>query len=105
MFNAGVETRDDSVRKSEKALIERDEVVQCVEQRALAFQGWPRDTYIERLWTQRYNTSGHYSYHYDWASGSKWSRRASTFMVYVGDECTGGGVSCVETWSEGGDAD
>ena len=92
MFNDGVESTDESVRKSEKAMIERDEIVQCIEQRALSIQGWPRDTFIERLWTQRYNVTGHYAHHYDWAFGTRTSRRASTFMVYLSADCTGGGV-------------
>lgn len=88
-----MESTDESVRKSEKALIDRDETVQCIEQRALSIQGWPEDTFIERLWTQRYNVSGHYSLHYDWATSTKQSRRVSTFMVYLDTECEGGGVS------------
>ncbi|KAK4554970.1 hypothetical protein LTR86_008118 [Recurvomyces mirabilis] len=92
IFNGGVETADDKVRKSEKALIDRDETVQCIEQRALAFQGWPAETFIERLWTQRYNVTGHYAYHYDWATASKISRRVSTFMVYLAADCEGGGT-------------
>ena len=74
-------------------MIDRDNIVQCIEQRALSVQGWPEDTFIERLWTQRYNLSGHYSHHYDWGSGNKWSRRVSTFMVYLSADCVGGGVS------------
>ncbi|KAF2717473.1 hypothetical protein K431DRAFT_276852 [Polychaeton citri CBS 116435] len=93
VFNNGVEERDDSVRKSEKALIDRDTTVQCIEQRALSIQGWPQETFIERLWTQRYNVSGHYSLHYDWASASKDSRRVSTFMVYLEADCGGGGTN------------
>ena len=93
VFNEGKETTDETVRKSEKALIDRDTTVQCIEQRALSIQGWPSDTYVERLWTQRYNKTGHYAHHYDWATASKQSRRASTFMVYVSAECEGGGVS------------
>jgi prolyl 4-hydroxylase len=92
VFNEGVEITDESVRKSEKALLDRDEVVQCIEQRALSFQGWPQDTFVERLWTQRYNVTGHYDYHYDWATASKTSRRVSTFMVYVHADCAGGGT-------------
>lgn len=84
---------DETVRKSEKALISRDEIVQCIETRALAIQGWPEDTFIERLWTQRYNTSGHYAHHYDWATASKRSRRVSTFMVYLAADCIGGGTN------------
>ncbi|CAK4031643.1 related to oxidoreductase, 2OG-Fe(II) oxygenase family family [Lecanosticta acicola] len=93
VFNGGVESVDDGVRKSEKARVERDHVVQCIEQRALAFQGWPQETFIERLWTQRYNISGHYALHYDWAMATKHSRRVSTFMVYVKDDCEGGGTN------------
>ncbi|KAF2214706.1 hypothetical protein CERZMDRAFT_36869 [Cercospora zeae-maydis SCOH1-5] len=93
VFNAGIEGVDSTVRKSEKAAIERDTVVQCIEQRALAFQGWPKETFIERLWTQRYNVSGHYSLHYDWATSSRVSRRVSSFMVYLKDECRGGGTN------------
>lgn len=93
VFNEGVETTDPSVRKSEKALIVRDEVVQCIESRALAVQGWPQQTFIERLWTQRYNISGHYAHHFDWATASKTSRRVSTFMVYLAADCEGGGTN------------
>ncbi|KAK4541439.1 hypothetical protein LTR36_008040 [Oleoguttula mirabilis] len=93
VFNEGIETTDASVRKSEKALVDRDHTVQCIEQRALSIQGWPQETFIERLWTQRYNTSGHYAQHYDWATASKAARRVSTFMVYLSADCTGGGTN------------
>ncbi|KAI7608232.1 hypothetical protein KC343_g12786, partial [Hortaea werneckii] len=93
VVNEGVETTDETVRKSEKALVERDETVQCIEQRALDIQGWPQETFIERLWTQRYNETGHYAHHYDWATASRTSRRVSTFMVYVSAECVGGGTN------------
>lgn len=94
VFNHGVETTDTTIRKSEKALIERDDIVQCIEQRALEIQGWPKDVFIERVWTQRYNVSGHYAHHYDWATTTKSSRRVSTFMVYVsGQGLVGGGTN------------
>lgn len=67
-------------------------MVQCIEQRALAIQGWPQETFIERLWTQRYNVSGHYALHYDWATANKYSRRVSTFMVYLLADCKGCGT-------------
>jgi prolyl 4-hydroxylase len=66
--------------------------VQCIESRALSFQGWPTDTFIEKLWTQRYNVSGHYALHYDWSSANPIARRVSSFMVYLEDECEGGGT-------------
>lgn len=92
-MNEGKEAVDDRVRKSEKAAIPRDETVQCIEARALAFQGWPEETFIEKLWTQRYNISGHYGMHYDWAASTRSSRRVSSFMVYLKDDCVGGGTN------------
>lgn len=91
--NEGREAVDDSVRKSEKAAVPRDRTVQCIEARALAFQGWPQETFIERLWTQRYNVSGHYALHYDWGMATKTSRRVSSFMVYLKGDCVGGGTN------------
>lgn len=45
------------------------------------------------MWAQRYNVSGHYGYHYDWAgTAAQGGDRISTFMVYLGDECRGGGT-------------
>lgn len=67
--------------------------MRCIEERARAFQGWRPHLYIERMWAQRYNVSGHYGYHYDWAgSAGRGGDRISTFMVYLADDCTGGGT-------------
>lgn len=88
------ERLDSSIRLSDRALLDRDDTVRCLEDRARAFQGWRPHLYIERMWAQRYNVSGHYRHHYDW-SGS-WARggdRISTFMVYLGADCTGGGTN------------
>ncbi|KAJ5625845.1 hypothetical protein N7510_002154 [Penicillium lagena] len=85
---------DSSIRLSDRALLDRDDTVRCLEDRARAFQGWRPHLYIERMWAQRYNASGHYRHHYDW-SGS-WARggdRLSTFMVYLDADCTGGGTN------------
>ena len=93
IFNNGEEVHDPAIRNSSKALIERDSIVQCIEQRALSLQGWPRDTFIERLWTQKYGMGGHYVHHFDWATASKAARRVSSFMVYLAANCTGGGTN------------
>ena len=93
VFNGGEEVHDPSIRNSSEALIDRDNVVQCIEQRALSIQGWPQDTFIERLWTQQYGVGGHYAHHFDWATASKAARRVSTFMVYLAANCTGGGTN------------
>jgi prolyl 4-hydroxylase len=47
------------------------------------------------MWAQRYNVSGHYTHHYDWAGTAKGrgGDRLSTFMVYLKAECKGGGTN------------
>ncbi|KAL4785647.1 hypothetical protein BJX76DRAFT_366759 [Aspergillus varians] len=86
---------DSTKRLSDRALLARDNTVRCIERRAHAFQGWKPNLYIERMWAQRYNVSGHYTHHYDWAgtAASRGGDRISTFMVYLGDECKGGGTN------------
>ncbi|KAF2134282.1 hypothetical protein P153DRAFT_108810 [Dothidotthia symphoricarpi CBS 119687] len=81
-----------TIRNSEKAPLPRDDVVKCIEDRARRFQGWRPWMFIEKLWTQRYGAGGHYTYHYDWSTGTQKSGRVSSFMVYVAANCTGGGT-------------
>jgi prolyl 4-hydroxylase len=84
------------VRNSTRAPLDpTDEVVACIAERALAFQGWPDDTFIERMWTQKYEPGGHYGGHFDWAGDlRRKAGRVSTFMVYVACEnCIGGGTT------------
>lgn len=73
-------------------MLDRDEVVRCIENRARAFQGWRPALHIERLRTQRYGVGGHYKHHYDWSGASRDADRVSTFMVYVDADCEGGGT-------------
>ncbi len=80
------------IRFSEVALIDRDDVVRCIEHRARDFQGWNPGLHIERLRTQRYGVGGHYKHHYDWSGASRKADRVSTFMVYVDAQCEGGGT-------------
>lgn len=70
----------------------RSNTVKCIEDRARTFQGWRQNTFVEKLWTQRYGVGGHYTYHYDWSSANKHSGRVSSFMVYVDGQCEGGGT-------------
>ncbi|KAI9690162.1 MAG: hypothetical protein M1822_009123 [Bathelium mastoideum] len=91
--DGSTEIHDPAVRNSSKALLTRDPTVQCIERRALALQGWPCHTFLERLWAQRYGPGGHYSHHFDWGAASKSARRVSSFMVYVDANCTGGGTN------------
>ncbi|KAL4916322.1 oxidoreductase [Aspergillus aurantiobrunneus] len=86
---------DTTKRLSDRALLPRDYIVRCIEHRARSFQGWKPNLFIERMWAQRYNVSGHYTHHYDWAGTARGrgGDRISTFMVYLGAECKGGGTN------------
>lgn len=92
VWNAGHETLNHLVRKSEKAPLPRHQTVKCIEERARKFQGWRPYTFIEKLWSQRYGVGGHYTYHYDWSTATPTSGRVSSFMVYLEANCTGGGT-------------
>ncbi|KAE8146352.1 hypothetical protein BDV25DRAFT_132993 [Aspergillus avenaceus] len=94
IYNGQITTHNPQTRLSDRALLPRDNAVRCLENRAKSFQGWNPDLWIERMWTQRYNVSGHYAHHYDWAgSVARGGDRLSTFMVYLGDDCVGGGTN------------
>ncbi|KAK7724484.1 hypothetical protein SLS57_004239 [Botryosphaeria dothidea] len=93
VWTGGEERLDESVRVSEKAEIERDTVVQCIEERARLFQGWRPYTFIEKLWTQRYGPGGHYVHHFDGPTNIQRGGRISSFMVYLDSNCTGGGTN------------
>ncbi|BCS22497.1 oxidoreductase, 2OG-Fe(II) oxygenase family [Aspergillus puulaauensis] len=86
---------DMTKRLSDRALLPRDNIVRCIEHRARAFQGWKPHLYIERMWAQRYNVTGHYVHHYDWAGTARGrgGDRISTFMVYLAAGCKGGGTN------------
>lgn len=97
--------RDTTVRDSFVALLPRTDIVRCIEARALAFQGWRRDTWIERLRTQRYVAGGHYNHHFDWSGNANGWGRVSSFMAWVdaADDLEGGGTEfpLLETAMEG----
>ncbi|KAL4866152.1 hypothetical protein BDV12DRAFT_173356 [Aspergillus spectabilis] len=86
-------SRNTTKRHSDRALLPRTPTVRCIESRARSFQGHKPHLYIERLWTQRYNVSGHYTHHFDWAGTARGrgGDRLSTFMVYVKAEGVSGG--------------
>ncbi|ORY69514.1 uncharacterized protein BCR38DRAFT_405225 [Pseudomassariella vexata] len=83
--------RNTAIRDSEIAVLPRTELVRCIERRALAFQGFREDLWVERLRTQRYVAGGHYSHHFDWGSGARGWGRLSTFMVWAASEGVEGG--------------
>jgi prolyl 4-hydroxylase len=85
--------QDVSVRDSSVALIPRTETVRCIERRASSLQGWREDVWIERLRTQRYESTQHYAHHFDWGSGARGWGRVSSMMVWVtADGVEGGGT-------------
>jgi prolyl 4-hydroxylase len=90
----GIGYVDTNARVSETAALKRDDVVRNFEQRAASIMGWRNNsTKIERMKVQRYGYNGYYSYHYDWDSLSTRGNRIVTFMVYLVDDCTGGGTN------------
>jgi prolyl 4-hydroxylase len=93
IHHGGTESFNPSIRNSSRALLPRDHLVQCLEARAREFQGWRPDVYIERLWVQKYEAGGHYTYHFDWSGDVRrhGAGRLSTFMVYLGDKGVQGG--------------
>ncbi|OKO99305.1 hypothetical protein PENSUB_8692 [Penicillium subrubescens] len=103
IYNGKTQQIDPSKRLSDRALLDRDDTVRCLENRARTFQGWRPHLYIERMWAQRYNASGHYRHHYDWTGSlARGGDRLSTFMVYLGDECEGGGTNFPRLGMPGG---
>lgn len=92
IWSSGTERLDPTIRNSSKAPVPRVHTTQCIETRARAFQGWRPFVFVEKLWAQRYGAGGHYTYHYDWARATRNAGRISSFMVWAGAECEGGGT-------------
>ncbi|KAF1971519.1 hypothetical protein BU23DRAFT_536731 [Bimuria novae-zelandiae CBS 107.79] len=92
VWTSGHERLDPTVRLSHKAAVPRTHTVRCIEERARAFQGWRPYVFVEKLWAQKYGPGGHYAYHYDWGTATRGAGRISSFMVWLGDECEGGGT-------------
>ncbi|KXX77873.1 putative prolyl 4-hydroxylase 4 [Madurella mycetomatis] len=114
-------------RTSESAYVARDAVVECIEERALAFQGYDiPSSHLEPLQLVRYSPGEQYHLHNDWYADPAYSRaasggnRASSFFAYVHvrNDTTGGGtnfplinaptderwceiVDCDEPWERG----
>ncbi|KAI1337371.1 2OG-Fe(II) oxygenase superfamily protein [Xylariaceae sp. FL0016] len=88
-------------RTSQSTNVQRDEVVRCIEERALLFQGFdiPR-THLEPLQLVKYAKGEHYHFHTDWftnptqATSDIGGNRLSSFFAYVAAEnITGGGTN------------
>jgi prolyl 4-hydroxylase len=90
-----------STRTSQSTSLESDDVVACIEQRALAFQGFDtaRES-LEPLQLVQYGQSQEYHSHTDWFTSPAQTteeyggNRLSSFFVYVhaSDDIVGGGT-------------
>jgi len=99
--NAGGQTLH-KVRTSQSTNIPRDAVVRCIEERALAFQGFdvPR-THLEPLQLVKYGAGERYHFHTDWftdpahATAALGGNRVSSFFAYVraSEDIKGGGTN------------
>ncbi|KAJ5526488.1 Prolyl 4-hydroxylase alpha subunit [Penicillium frequentans] len=93
VYRNGVSEADNNYRKSENAWPFRDDIIQCLEQRAIHFQNWQSNLLLEPLSLQRYYKGGFFSYHHDYFhSPPKRLNRYSTFNVFLQANCTGGGT-------------
>jgi prolyl 4-hydroxylase len=91
-----------TVRNSLVATPPRTPLVQCIEARALAFQGGAASLrgknvplQLERLKVQKYGVGGRYEWHYDWAGGRARADRWGSWMVWLkgeGEGVRGGGT-------------
>ncbi len=115
------------VRTSQSTSVARDDVVRCIEDRALSFQGYdvPR-AHLEPLQLVKYAAGERYHFHTDWftdpahATAALGGNRLSSFFAYVSvsNVTTGGGtnfplleaprdgrwcrvVDCDELWENG----
>ncbi|KAL8389191.1 hypothetical protein RB599_010992 [Gaeumannomyces hyphopodioides] len=81
----GGRRRDESVRLSDVAVVERTPATRCVEARARALQGWRDELWVERLRVQRYGVGGKYGHHFDWMDARHGYGRVSSMMVWLDD--------------------
>ncbi|KAJ3578255.1 hypothetical protein NPX13_g2309 [Xylaria arbuscula] len=88
-------------RTSQSTNVARDDIVRCIEDRALLFQGFdtPREN-LEPLQLVKYGSGERYHFHTDWFTNPKQAtsavggNRQSSFFAYVSAEnITGGGTN------------
>ena len=91
-----------AIRTSQSTDLPRDDIVRCIEKRALDFQGFDtRESQLEPLQLVKYAPGEHYDYHTDWLVDPQYStsfnggNRMSSFFVYVhvSNDTTGGGTN------------
>ncbi len=89
-------------RTSQSAYVAHDDIVQCIEERALAIQGYDvPSSHLEPLQLVKYAPTEEYHFHTDWFTDSTYTvaatggnRVASLFAyVHVRNDTTGGGTN------------
>ncbi|KAK1749863.1 2OG-Fe(II)oxygenase superfamily protein [Echria macrotheca] len=89
------------IRTSQSTDLPRDEIVKCIEQRAMEFQGFDtKESQLEPLQLVKYGPGEHYDYHTDWLADPQYTtsfnggNRMTSFLVYVyvSNDTTGGGT-------------
>ncbi|KAL4860528.1 hypothetical protein BDV12DRAFT_209272 [Aspergillus spectabilis] len=92
VYQDGTNRVNQSARKSRTALLDRDHVVRCIEQRAKRIQEWTPGMFLERISIQHYDMDGFFTHHYDWFGRAPGPDRISTVNVFLQGNCTGGGT-------------
>ncbi|KAE8161562.1 hypothetical protein BDV40DRAFT_301204 [Aspergillus tamarii] len=92
VYGSGQTQVDQDSRKSHTALPDRDDVVQCLEQRARNSQEWEPGMTIEAISVQRYEENGFFRHHYDAFGETHKKDRKTTLNVFLQANCTGGGT-------------
>ncbi|EAW12362.1 putative 2OG-Fe(II) oxygenase family oxidoreductase [Aspergillus clavatus NRRL 1] len=81
---------DTSIRSSQSAVLPRDPVVACIEQRTMDFQGFQSLNRLEDLQVVKYGINDQFRPHFDWFGGME-NPRVSTIFAYLEcDGCVGG---------------
>lgn len=97
MYSGFSQKSDDSIRITETAVLETDSVLWKIRARARKLQGWRgKRLRLEKTKVQRYGVNGFFTFHYDWDSQITEGNRATTFMIYLVANCTGGGTNFPE---------
>lgn len=81
-------------RVSSLAFFKRDPIYDRITRRAMNIQGWRGLlAFFQPPYVQRYEVGGFYGEHYDWDPEFSEGNRITTFLVYLSDNCTGGGTN------------
>lgn len=81
---------DKSIRSSQSAVLPDDNVISCIEQRSIEFQGYQPLQNLEDLQVVKYEVGDQFRPHFDWFSGMENPRISTIFAYLECDNCEGG---------------